>query len=120
MASAEKRYSHAEIDPGISESYLEHSDYSRCWNRMAMIYDIRVDASHRRQVITTALLKKADTWAHQRNLYDLRSETQDINVAACQLYEHCGFVLGGLDQYLYVGILGKLLGNRTVLVSFVQ
>jgi len=114
----EKRYTHAETDPRIPESYLKFSTHagflaylknrpvgllllSESWNRMAMIDDIQVDASHRRQGIATTLLKEAEIWAHQRNLSGLRLETQDTNVAACQLYEHCGFVLGGMDRYLY-------------------
>ncbi|MBL8496812.1 GNAT family N-acetyltransferase [Nitrosomonas sp. JL21] len=117
----EERYSHAEADPRIPESYLKHSDHagflaywqdrpvgflllSESWNRMAMIDDIQVNASHRRQGIAITLLQKAETWAHQRNLSGLRLETQDTNVAACQLYKHCGFVLGGMDQYLYAAI----------------
>ncbi len=117
----EKRYSHAEADPRIPESYLKHSDHagflaylrdrpagllllSESWNGMAVIDDIQVDAFHRRHRIATALMKKAEVWAHQRNLSGLRLETQDTNVAACQLYEHCGFVLGGMDRYLYVTI----------------
>ena len=121
IPSYEKRYSHTEIDPRIPESYLKYPDrsgflaylqdrpaglllLSESWNRMAVIDDIQVDASQRRQGIATALLKKAEIWAHRRNLYGLRLETQDTNVAACQLYEYCGFVLGGLDRYLYAGI----------------
>jgi GNAT superfamily N-acetyltransferase len=117
----EKHYSHAEIDPRIPESYLKSSAHagflaylqnrpagllllSESWNGMAVIDDIQVDASHRRQGIATSLLRKAETWAHQRNLYGLRLETQDTNVAACQLYEQCGYVLGGMDRYLYAAI----------------
>ena len=31
----------------------------------------------------------------------LKIETQNNNVAACRLYESCGFQLGGFDRYLY-------------------
>ncbi|WP_425287004.1 hypothetical protein [Nitrosomonas communis] len=48
-------------------------------------------------------MKEADAWAHQRHLSGLRLKTQDTTVVACQLYEHYGFVLGGLDQYRYAG-----------------
>lgn len=71
----EKRYSHTEIDPRILDSYLKYSDrsgflaylqdrpaglllLSESWNRMAVIDDIQVDASQRRQGTATALLKK--------------------------------------------------------------
>jgi hypothetical protein len=32
-------------------------------------------------------------------------ETQNINVAACRLYERCSFVLGGFDACLYRGVM---------------
>ena len=121
IAVYEKRYRHVQIDPKITGCNLRHA--SRCgflaylqnrpaglilisegWNRMAVIDDTRVDISYRRQGIAISLLKEAEIWARQRSLRGLRLETQDTNVAACQLYEHCGFVLSGLDRSLYVAI----------------
>jgi len=117
----DKGYSQVQIDPKITECNLKHSGHcgflayfqnqpagliliSEGWNRMAVIDDIRVDIAYRRQDIATSLLEQAETWAYQRNLRGLRLETQDTNVAACQLYKHCGFVLSGFDRCLYAAI----------------
>ncbi|WP_420960307.1 GNAT family N-acetyltransferase [Brucella sp. IR073] len=73
------------------------------WNRFALIEDIAVDANCRRHGVGRALLEKAGSWAGARKLPGLMLETQSNNVAACRLYEACGFVLGGFDRFLYTG-----------------
>jgi len=74
------------------------------WNNYAYIEDIAVDRQFRRQGIGEALVARGKMWAAERHLAGLMLETQDNNVAACRLYEKCGFVLGGFDQYLYRGL----------------
>ena len=51
-----------------------------------------------------ALLQHAVAWARERQLAGVMLETQNNNVAACRLYESCGFQLGGFDRYLYKGL----------------
>jgi streptothricin acetyltransferase len=43
-------------------------------------------------------------WARDRQLAGVMLETQNNNVAACRLYESCGFQLGGFDRCLYQGL----------------
>ncbi|WKB55484.1 GNAT family N-acetyltransferase [Eleftheria terrae] len=73
------------------------------WNGYALIEDIAVDAGARRQGVASALLDAAGRWAAAQGLPGLMLETQNNNVAACRLYERHGFVLGGVDAWLYRG-----------------
>jgi streptothricin acetyltransferase len=77
---------------------------SRHWNHYAYIEDLAVDTKFRRQGIGQMLLEQATLWAKARQLPGVMLETQNINVAACRLYERCGFALGGFDRYLYQGL----------------
>jgi len=74
------------------------------WNRLAIVWDIVVDPPFRRQGVGRRLMELAVRWARERGLPGVMLETQNINVAACRLYESCGFVLSGLDVSLYRGI----------------
>ena len=74
------------------------------WNKYAYIEDIAVDVKFRKHGIGKALLSCAKKWAKRKNLAGVMLETQNNNVAACRLYEKCGFNLGGFDTYLYKGL----------------
>ena len=74
------------------------------WNRLACIEDIAVDVRFRRRGVGRALMQQAIAWAHSMGLGGIMLETQNNNVAACRLYERCGFVLGGFDRLLYRGV----------------
>lgn len=74
------------------------------WNKYAYIEDIAVDVRFRNQGIGKVLLSCAKKWAEKKNLAGIMLETQNNNVAACRLYEKCGFKLGGFDTYLYRGL----------------
>jgi GNAT superfamily N-acetyltransferase len=60
---------------------------------VVVLWDIRVDAQHRRSGIATALFRAAEHWARARACTLLRVETQDVNPGACQQYERCGCTL---------------------------
>ncbi len=74
------------------------------WNGFAYIDDIAVDVRFRQQGVGRALLQHAAAWARDRRLAGVMLETQNNNVAACRLYESCGFQLGGFDRCLYRGL----------------
>jgi ribosomal protein S18 acetylase RimI-like enzyme len=77
------------------------------WNGYAYIDDVAVDATHRRQGVGRLLIQRAIEWARDKGFPGMMLETQNNNVAACRLYESCGFELGGFDVFLYKGL------NRT-------
>src|SRR5512139_1205510 len=114
----QKSYPPEELD---YPSYLHHPDKAifcayadgqlagqvivrKYWNGFAYIDDIAVDVSFRQQGVGRALLQHAVAWARDRQLAGVMLETQNNNVAACRLYESCGFQLGGFDRYLYRGL----------------
>jgi ribosomal protein S18 acetylase RimI-like enzyme len=113
-----KRYSRNEIDYATYTDNPERIIYlatvdslvvgqivlRKNWNRYAYIEDIAVDADFRRLGIGRQLIETAIQWAKDHGLAGLMLETQNNNVAACKLYERCGFILGGFDTYLYRGI----------------
>ena len=71
------------------------------WNHLALIDDLRVDVRMRRQGVGRALMDACRAWAKGRGLRGVTLETQDTNPAACQFYESCGLLLGGVDRMLY-------------------
>ena len=78
---------------------------SRGWNGFASIDDVAVGATFsppRR--LGRALIQAAARWATSQGLAGLRAETQSNNIAACRLYQKCGFVLGGYDRLLYAAL----------------
>jgi ribosomal protein S18 acetylase RimI-like enzyme len=87
----------AHENPGLSEV--------EGWNRFAIIWDIAVDPPFRRRGLGRRLMEQAVAWTRARGLPGVMLETQHINVAACRLYERCGFVLGGFDACLYRGVM---------------
>jgi streptothricin acetyltransferase len=74
------------------------------WNGYAYIGSIVVDKKYRRQGVGRVLIARVVDWAKSKGLPGMMLETQSNNVGACRLYESCGFVLGGFDEYLYKGL----------------
>ena len=114
----QKRYPVEELDYA---PYLHHPDKAiffayadeqragqiivrKNWNHYAYIEDIVVDTGFRRAGVGGALLQHAVAWARARQLAGVMLETQNNNVAACRLYESCGFKLAGFDRCLYKGL----------------
>lgn len=73
----------------------------RGWNGYAYLEDLVVADRFRRRGLGRALVAAAIDWARAAGLPGVMLETQDINVAACQLYAACGFRLLGFDAGLY-------------------
>lgn len=64
----------------------------------AELCDLRVDASHRREGVATALVETCDRLARNRGLYGLRCVTSDKNPTACRFLLARGFSLQGMDR----------------------
>jgi streptothricin acetyltransferase len=71
------------------------------WNGFGYIEDLSVNDRFRRRGLGRMLVKRAIRWAKDSQLPGLMLETQNNNVAACLLYESCGFEIGGFDNLLY-------------------
>ena len=68
---------------------------------LAVLWDIRVRASSRRQGVGTALFQEAARWAKSKGCRLLKIETQNVNVGACRFYARMGCFLGGIDRLAY-------------------
>ncbi|MEF2248094.1 GNAT family N-acetyltransferase [Paenibacillus sp. IITD108] len=119
-----KSYSEEQFKEAEDEDYSEYIDNSdqivylawaenqvagrvvlkRNWNKYALVEDIAVDKNYRGHGIGRKLIEQAKRWAKNGGMPGIMLETQSNNVNACKFYKSCGFVIGGLDHYLYQGI----------------
>jgi GNAT superfamily N-acetyltransferase len=121
-----KRYAHSDAhelrsfigntDKSFFLAYIDgkvagHASIAVNWNKLALIDHVEVDAHFRKRVVRRALIAHAIAWAKEKRLPGIMLETQNNNVAACKLYEACGFTLGGFDRYLYQG---EMPGTREI------
>jgi GNAT superfamily N-acetyltransferase len=67
-----------------------HLDLLEGRKDVAALWDIRVAPAHRGRHVGTALFRAAEAVAIGRGCRLLRVETQNVNVAACRLYERRG------------------------------
>jgi streptothricin acetyltransferase len=112
VARYEKTYTHGrEVDVG-TESFVAYVQnrpageirMSQNWNGYAYVEDLVVGQAFRRMGVATALVNQAINWSRSKHLPGVMLETQNNNVAACKLYERCGFQLRGFDSALYQGL----------------
>lgn len=68
---------------------------------LAVLWDIRVAPDCRGRGIGAALFRAAEAGAKQRGLYELKVETQNINVPACRFYARQGCRLDRLIPHAY-------------------
>ena len=68
---------------------------------LAVIWDIRVRPEYRGRGVGSALFAAAEAWAKAKRCRQLKIETQNINVAACQFYRRHGCTLGGIHRFAY-------------------
>ncbi|MGE4248271.1 MAG: GNAT family N-acetyltransferase [Parvibaculaceae bacterium] len=118
LPASRKTYAHSEArelagfighpDKGFFLAYIDgkvagHASISVNWNRLALLDHVEVDRHFRQRGVGRALVAQAIAWAREKRLPGVMLETQNNNVAACRLYEACGFTLGGFDRFLYQG-----------------
>lgn len=68
---------------------------------LAVLWDIRVHPEFRGKGIGSQLFRTAEHWAREQNCRQLKVETQNINVPACQFYNRQGCTLGAIHCYGY-------------------
>lgn len=88
----------------VGTSIAAEINLSPGWNGFAHIENLVVAQEFRRQGFARALVNRAIAWAESMQLAGVFLETQNNNLAACQLYESCGFILQGFDSSLYRGL----------------
>lgn len=74
------------------------------WNGYAYIDDLIVNPQFRGQGVGKSQIAEAVRWSKEKRFPGIMLETQDDNVAACRLYQSCGFILGGFDAYTFKNI----------------
>ena len=68
---------------------------------LAVLWDIRVAPSARRQGVGSALFQGVERWAQLRCCRQLKIETQNTNVRACRFYARQGCKLRAIDRTAY-------------------
>ena len=73
----------------------------------ALLWDLRVSPEERGHGIGRALLGAAESIARSEGRAGLVAETQDINVAASQLYADAGYSVVSIDAHAYPELPGE-------------
>lgn len=75
---------------------------------LAVLWDIRVAPAVRGQGVGSALFRAAEVWATEKGCWQLKVETQNINVPACRFYARQGCVLETAHRDVYPGCPGEI------------
>jgi len=70
-------------------------------NDLAVLWDLRVSETHKRQGVGQKLFDMVVDWSRKSGLSQLKIECQTNNVPACKFYHKQGAVLGTIDEYAY-------------------
>ncbi len=71
---------------------------------LTVLWDLRVAPEFRRHGIGSMLIERAVQWARERGCRELKIETQNINVAACNFYARMGCELRFVREGIYPSI----------------
>jgi len=72
------------------------------------MWDLRIHPDHRRKGIGSRLFGTALQWARNRQCRELKVETQNINVPACQFYKQQGCRLSSINRMAYEELPGEV------------
>ena len=75
---------------------------------LALIWDLRVAPAFRGRGVGARLVEAAREWARSQACRELKVETQNINVGACQFYESQGFELRSVRCGAYPDLPNEL------------
>lgn len=67
------------------------------------LYDLKVNGDYRGRHVGAMLIEASKKVALEQGYRGLYTQGQDNNLAACLFYLRSGFVIGGLDTYIYRG-----------------
>lgn len=82
---------------------------------LCVLWDIRVHPDYASQGIGSQLLKTAKDWAKERGCTQLKIETQNVNIPACNFYVKNGARLGAINKYAY-GNYEIMYGNDEIML----
>jgi GNAT superfamily N-acetyltransferase len=68
---------------------------------LAVLWDIRVAPESRGRGVGSALFRAVEAWAAARGCRQLKIETQNVNVPACEFYARQGCELGLINRFAY-------------------
>jgi ribosomal protein S18 acetylase RimI-like enzyme len=68
---------------------------------LAVLWDIRIDDTYKRQGVGQALFDMAVEWARNEGLTQMKIECQNNNVPAVKFYHKQGAILSAIDEYAY-------------------
>jgi GNAT superfamily N-acetyltransferase len=71
---------------------------------LAVVWDIRVSPEFRGQGVGSSLFQAAEDCARERGCRQIKVETQNINVPACDFYARMGCVLESVQSLAYPGL----------------
>lgn len=70
-------------------------------NDLALLWDLRVSPTHRGHGLGLEIFREVEKWSLARSCTELKIETQNTNVAACQFYQKRGCELRTINRFAY-------------------
>lgn len=70
-------------------------------NDLALLWDLRVSPPHRGHGLGLKIFREVEKWSLARGCTELKIETQNTNVGACQFYRKQGCELRTIDRFAY-------------------
>jgi ribosomal protein S18 acetylase RimI-like enzyme len=92
------------IGGGIGAARTPGIDMLEGRDDLAVLWDLRISPHARRRGVGTALFRAIEAWAAKRQCKELKVETQNTNVAACNFYARQGCALSQVNRGAYVDL----------------